>query len=122
MWGLVVTPWGNLFLVVLVFRILTSRALAGEKSQASALLLPEATETVIPAWTMLLTARSMDRDEPPPRDMEATAGILALAVTQSIPAIQTIKTIYVLLIFVYFIILHTGKTHWQTCPEISTKG
>src|SRR5262245_35204659 len=60
---------------------------AGEKKQASKLLLPAATAYTTPEFTELVTASSSDCAAPPPRLMLATAGSTRLAVTQSIPAI-----------------------------------
>lgn len=60
---------------------------AGDVLHASAFSFPAATAKGIPAATALSTALFSVVDLPPPKDMDATAGFLALAVTQLIPLI-----------------------------------
>src|SRR5688572_4749372 len=60
--------------------------LAGEELQALVLLFPAATTNVMPAFTALVTAVLMLELRLPPSDMFATAGSMALARTQSMPA------------------------------------
>src|SRR5687768_7232341 len=59
---------------------------AGEKLQASELLLPAAIAYVTPDAIDAVTASSTACEMPPPRLMFATAGCTAFAVTQSTPA------------------------------------
>src|SRR6266545_4452211 len=59
---------------------------AGLKLQALALLLPAAIAYVTPAEMDRFTAASIDALGPPPRLMFATAGLIALRVTQLMPA------------------------------------
>ena len=59
---------------------------AGDCVQASTLLLPAAATTVTPALCKLLTAVSVADEAPPPRLMLATAGLMWLARTRSMPA------------------------------------
>src|SRR5919199_4119697 len=59
---------------------------AGEVVHASTLLLPAATQNVTPALTAFVTASSSACDAPPPNDMFATAGLIALLATQFTPA------------------------------------
>jgi len=65
-------------------------ALAGEKPQASALLLPAAMAYTTPAVMEFSTALLSAVEKPPPRLMLAAAGRCLLAVTQSMPAITPV--------------------------------
>src|SRR5690606_16854362 len=61
-------------------------ALAGEKLHALALELPDATATNTPELASRFRALLTALLKPPPSDMFATAGLMWLAATQSMPA------------------------------------
>ena len=68
--------------------VIAFSAKAGEKLQASAFELPEATTTVIPASVAAPMARVYDGSAPlPPKLMEIIDGFTPFVVTQSIAAI-----------------------------------
>src|SRR5204862_6525030 len=71
--------------------VIAAAARAGEVVQASTALpfaspLPAATQKTTPALTAPVTASSSACDAPPPRDMLATAGLIAFCATQFTPA------------------------------------
>src|SRR5437660_1218613 len=71
--------------------VMAAAARAGEVVQASTALpaaspLPAATQKTTPALTAAVTASSSACEAPPPRDMLATAGLMALLATQFTPA------------------------------------
>src|SRR5262245_51601093 len=69
------------------FTVIAVGTRAGEKLHASALELPDAIAYVTsPREMEFATASSRAASAPPPRLMFATAGLIALAVTQSMPA------------------------------------
>src|SRR5205085_6022975 len=72
--------------------VIAAAARAGDVVQASTALpaaspLPAATQKTTPALTAPVTASSRACDAPPPRDMLATAGLMAFCATQFTPAI-----------------------------------
>src|SRR5262245_27830010 len=81
-------------LMSLAFTLMTPSVVPapdGEKLQAFALLLPDATATNTPELARLIVAWFTDNKAPPPRLMFATAGFTAFAATQFIPEITLAK-------------------------------
>jgi hypothetical protein len=102
-------------------------ARAGETLQAFWFSFPAATTTVTPAVVIRATAESVAEDAEPPRLMLATEGPLALAATQSMPAItpeldpepeqsNTRTGIRVTCLATPYVVPPTVPATWVPCP------